>query len=167
MDILYSEGNNVYARNAKGQITKLPKNKFEEGEYVVTSTKHHSPNDFTRLVHPSYALMRGWVYGQEYVSLQGRCGGSSFAWDEDEFEKITDPIVRLYAERLRLNDVISKCESTIADSKKRLGNIEYSLSISIPDWDKIERVCSACGGVFTRNSININLSYCDKCNANQ
>lgn len=162
MKILYESNNSFIARDEKGRMVKIPKNKFADGEIVTTSQKHYSQAELTKLTQPRYTENRGWVYSQNYISLQGFKGGNSFAHDEDNFDKVEDPILKLYAERLILKELISKHENELKIAKENLIKIEYALSVSVGNWDKIEKKCK-CGKLFVKNSYNVNFDVCDEC----
>lgn len=123
----------VYSKTAKSEKW-IPKPKFTHGQYVKTSPKHYSQKDFTRLISPSYTENRGWVYGEYYCDIYGNPGGTGHWIEEDLFEPLTDPILLLYAERLKHIETIKNHETILNQRREFLNKIYFSLDIVAPKW---------------------------------
>lgn len=128
-DIIKIEGDHIFARNSQGEFCKIPKNKFEDGEIVQTTTTYYSPKSFTRLVSPMFTEDRGWVYGENYIDRDGQQGGAGYFFEEVHFMPLTDGKDILLAKRLqaiwRKNDaaiLLNRAESEIE-------KIDYCLSL--------------------------------------
>lgn len=156
------EDGEMITRNKKGKFMSIPDPVFSDGEIVTTSDKHYSPKALTILTKPTYSENRGWVYIENYVDLQHNRGGAGMWNNEDLYKKIADPVLKLYAERIKLKTEIKDCELGLKIKRKSLEDIEYALSIAVDNWDKVKKICK-CGKLFIRNSDNINLDICDDC----
>lgn len=153
-------------RNIHGQFVKAPGPRFADGEFVTTSAKHYSSHNIVMLSDPTYNKTRGWIYVQNFANLQAVGGGCSFWENEDSFEPINNPVVKLYAERIKLKKEIQKHEQLLKQKKEELTKIEYALFVSVPEWDKVKKACK-CGHLFICNSHNVNADMCDDCYQNQ
>jgi len=152
-------------RNKKGQFIKTPTAKFKHNEFVATKSKLF--RRFTRLIEPNYNQKRGWIYGESYTDLQGNTGGSGFWTEEIFFDKLKNPLLKLYATRINLKEEIKEHKLQLALKTKKLNSIEYALRISVDNWDTVKKSCIECGNLFTRNSINVNLDICDECDGSK
>lgn len=123
----------VYDRKSKEEKT-IPAPKFKHGEIVKTTTKHYSPKDFTQLISPAWTDNRGWVYGESYINIYGHKGGSGYWHEEDLYEPLTDPLLKLYAERLKHIEFIQTHETLVSQRKDFLNKIMFSLDIIAPKW---------------------------------
>jgi len=126
-------GYEVYNTKTKEESI-IPKPKFVHGQFVKPSSKHYSQKDFTRVISPSYTDNRGWVYGESYCDIYGNPGGTGYWIEEDLFEPLTDPILLLYAERLKHIEVIKNHETIVAQRRDFLNKIYFSLDIIAPKW---------------------------------
>lgn len=162
---LYKQDGKYYFRNDKGQITAIPVNKFEHNEVVKGSKKHYSKKTFVMLIEPVYTETRGWVYGTQFIDRQGGGSGCSFAYEEDNFEKLDNARDILYANRYYAKATINKLKKELEQKQVELEKIEYCLSISVPEWDKIERDCHKCGKLFHTHGKggNYNRDLCVEC----
>lgn len=162
---LYRQENKYYFRNDKGQISAIPVNKFEHNEIVRTSKKHYYEATFVMLIEPTYTEERGWVYGTKFINRQGVGSGCSFAHEEDNFEKLDNARDILYANRYYAKATINKLKKELEQKQIELDKIEYCLSISVPEWDKIERDCRECGKLFHTHGKggNYNRDLCIEC----
>ena len=163
LKLLYETKDHVIARDGKGRLTKITKNKFNDGEVVQLSENHYSGRGITIVKTPTYTKERGWIYGENFIDLQGGGGGSCFWNNEELFKKIDNSILKLYAERIRLKRTIEEHKRQLKIDSEQLEKIEYSLSISVDDFDKVEKVCRICEAIFIRNTTNINSNHCDNC----
>ena len=161
---LYEEDGYYFIRKEDEEILKIPVNKFYHGQIVKSSTLHHSVNEFVTLTDPSYSEQyKYWCYGQSYRDMNGRCGGGSYSWKEDEFTELTDVDSKLFAERLYLLDDILNYESALKLAKDKLDKIEYALSISVENYTSIRTKCEKCKTPMSRNKTNCNIDKCDNC----
>lgn len=126
---LYEDGDSYFIRNSKGEINKIEKNKFFDGQIVQTTDKHFSKHAFIMLIDPCYTVTRGWIYGNKYVNIDGGGGGSSFSWDECDFTELSAPDMILYAERFYLNEKINKLKTELKQSEDSLNKIQFALDI--------------------------------------
>lgn len=163
MEKLYKKDGFVYFRKDNGRFLKVKKNRFEHGEIVSTSDKHYSKEGITVVLEPKYTEKRGWVYREQYIDLQGSGGGTGWWNNEDLYTKISSPIVKIFAKRINLKREINALENELKNRKIDLEKIDFSLSESVVDFDKVERVCNKCGALFIRNSTNVNSELCDDC----
>lgn len=123
----------VYNRERKEEkIISYPK--FKHGEIVKTSSKHYSPKDFTQLLSPSWTDNRGWVYGENYLDIYGNGGGSGYWIEEELFEPLSDPLLKLYAERIKIIEFIQQHETMVKQRRDFLDKIMFSLDIVAPKW---------------------------------
>ena len=153
----------IVIRDKEGKFKSVPEAKFYDGEVVSASEKHYSQKALCRLRTPTYNKIRGWLYIEDFMDLQNESmRGSSFWNNESMYETITDPILKLYANRIKLKSGIIKHESVLKQKREELGKIEYALSLAVEDWDKVKKKCK-CGKLFIRNSKNINSDICDIC----
>lgn len=148
-DFLYEKDDKLYYRDALGKIKKVPKNKFSEGEIVRTKSNHCSPNRFTRIIQPNYTEERGWIYGENYINLQGMGGGSGFYTNEDNFTKLSRPEDLLFAKRIYLKENINKLNIELKSNESELEKITYALDISIPNHNKYTDDCKKCFTMFS------------------
>ena len=162
-ELLYEAEGNIIARNEKGQLTKIPKNKFNDGEIVTTSKRHFSEKALGILTKPTYTENRGWVYIENYIDLQGSGGGCGSWFEEELYEKIDDPILKLFAERIRLRKHMETLKCQLKNDSEQLEKIRYSLSISVDYFNEVKRACNKCSSVFIKNAKNINSNICDDC----
>lgn len=123
----------VYNKKTK-QEQIIPRPKFFHGQYVKTSTKHCSQKDFTRVISPCYTANRGWVYGEYYTDIWGNPGGTGHWEEEDLFEPLTDPFLKLVAERLNHLETIRNSKTIIKQMEEFVSKIDYSLDIIKPNW---------------------------------
>lgn len=165
-EALYQQDGKYYFRNEKGQINTIVVNKFNDKEIVKATKKHHSKTTFVMLIDPIYIESRGWVYGMNYIDRQGNRGGSSFAWREDEFEKIDNPRDILYSKRLYLKEQILDHKNQLKQYESELEKIEYTLSISVPEWNLMVKDCKECGKLFHGHGKggDYNRDLCCDCN---
>lgn len=161
---LYEEKGDYYIRNKQGQIEKIETNRFRHGQIVKASDLHHSKTQFIMVVDPSYSdQYKKWVYGVNYITMNGMGGGASYSWPEENFTELTDSDAILFAERLYLNNEIRDHENRLKQAKDKLSKIEYSLSISVKNYESIRTKCEQCGTPMNINKTNCNIDKCDTC----
>lgn len=164
MKILYKENGFCYIRKDNGQLGKIPSNKFEDGEIVMITEKHYSKEQrLSILEKPSYTENRGWVYTEHFINLQGDGSGCGCWNNEDHYKKINNPILKLYAERIRLINEINLLKQQLETKENAFNMIEFALSKTSDQWYKIEKICSKCNSLFIKNTTNVNLDICDDC----
>lgn len=162
-EFLYERNDSYFIRNEKGEIEKIPKNKFYHGQIVKTTDKHFSQKTFTSVVEPNYTEQRGWIYGEGYLSRNDGRGGFGYWNEEDLFEEITSPGDILYAERIYLMNEIRECKNNLKNAEDKLEKIEFALSVSIPDWKNVHKKCHLCGKLYLGSEGDVNISICNKC----
>lgn len=123
----------VYNKKTKEESI-IPKPKFAHGQFVKTSGKHYSKKDFTRVISPSYTDNRGWVYGESYCDIYGNPGGAGYWIEEANFEPLNDPLLLLYAERLKHIETIKNHQNIVRQREEFLNKIQFSLDIIVPKW---------------------------------
>lgn len=164
-EALYQQDSKFYFRNEKGQINTIPINKFSHNEIVKGSSKHYSKTTFVMLTEPTYTETRGWVYGIHFINRQGGGSGASFAYEENNFEKLDNTRDILYANRYYAKATINKLKKELLQKESELEKIEYCLSISVYEYDKVEKDCHKCGKLFHTHGEggNYNRDLCIEC----
>jgi hypothetical protein len=111
------------------EIMTVPKNKFYDGEYVITSSTHFSPKDFTQVIDPTWTENRGWVYTEHYVDRNGTGGGGGSAFEESLYKKMTDPKDILIAKKLSLLENQQKFKCSISRIDNELEKVNFALNL--------------------------------------
>lgn len=160
---LYEEDGSYFRRNEKGQIEKIPINRFHHGQIVKTAQGHYSPKEFVRLIDPTWVDGKGWWYGENFIDMQGSGGGVCYSNPEELFTELLAPDAILFAERVYLKEMISLLGQQLKVATESLGKIEFALKIAVPDFESKRTKCIDCAIPITRNSSNCNIDKCDNC----
>ncbi len=167
-EFLYEENGFYYIRSEKGTIEKIVKNRFKHNEIVKTTNTHYSEKTFTRVIDPSYVESRGWIYGESYISRNGRCGGTGFWNNEDHYTNITDPGDILYAERFMLKEELLSLKAELKNKEERYSKVQFALDLTVPNYKGVIDRCRECGEYYDENNKgDVNIKICMDCKKNK
>jgi hypothetical protein len=120
-------------RNSNGRFQRIPNPLFFDGEVVISSEKHHTPNRVTIVTEPVWTDKRGWVYTETYckvrnnkISIEGGCG----RWfDEDNYLKLSNPLHLVIAEIHYREKEKSKLEYWVKKIDSELDKLTFTLNL--------------------------------------
>ena len=128
--LLYeNKDGSVCIRLDNGRMKSVPSAKFRHEQIVRTSEKHYSQKDFTMVLKPTWSEVRGWIYGERYISRDGSNGGCGWWNNEELYEPLSNPADILIAKKLALEAEIKGLEGSVKCRTKQLEKIRYALSV--------------------------------------
>ena len=111
--------------------------KFEVGEFVHNCKHGIGEKLDTQIVQISnrhFSENRGWVYGINYVGIDKEkhaitFGGSSVWWNEEQFQKIDNPLLLLIIQDYKLNNECEKKQRELGQIQSKQEKLQYAFQI--------------------------------------
>lgn len=117
-----------------GKFLSVPAPAFEHKQIVKSSGKHYSKDSFTMVLEPTWSKVRGWIYGQRYISRGNYNGGGQGWWNEEwRYEPLTDADDILLAKKMQLEEDKRKATAEVKAINIKIRHIDYARSLLIKE----------------------------------